>query len=60
MRKLLALKRNEAGAAMIEYVVICGLILAVTIALITAIGGNVTTIFEKINSATSAAATATR
>jgi pilus assembly protein Flp/PilA len=53
MSKLQLFKRfrqDEEGAAMIEYVVICGLIVAVSAAILITIGGQVNTIFDKVSS----------
>lgn len=40
--------RDESGAAMVEYTVLLGVILAVTIGTITAVGGDVSTIWGKL------------
>ena len=49
MSKLIkSLKKSESGAALIEYAVICGLVLAVAAATFTAIGTNLNTIFTSV------------
>ena len=48
--------RNEDGAALVEYAVILGIILAVSVATLTAIGGDVSTIFTKLKTFMDAAA----
>ena len=45
---LSAFVRDEGGAALVEYAVILGIILAVSVATLTAIGGDVSTIFSKL------------
>jgi pilus assembly protein Flp/PilA len=44
-------RKDESGAAMVEYVLIAGLIAVVSILAITAVGGNVNRIFGVINTA---------
>ena len=60
MRKLLnSLKRfgkNEDGAALVEYAVLLGIILAVTVGTFTLIGGNANTIFTNLQSMMAGAA----
>jgi pilus assembly protein Flp/PilA len=50
------LRKNEDGAALVEYAVLLGILLAVTVATFTAIGGSVNTIFTNVQSAMAAAA----
>jgi pilus assembly protein Flp/PilA len=47
-------RKDESGAAMVEYVLIAGLIAVVAIATITLVGGNVDRIFGVINTKLSA------
>jgi Flp pilus assembly pilin Flp len=60
LRALAQLRREQLGATMIEYVVVCGMVLAVSIALITAISGNVDILFGRLNTWTADAAAAAR
>jgi Flp pilus assembly pilin Flp len=50
-------RQDEEGAAMIEYVVICGLIVAVSAAILVTIGGQVNTIFDAVSSVLATAIT---
>jgi Flp pilus assembly pilin Flp len=60
MRKLLSsirqFRRDEGGAALVEYVVILGVILAVSLAVLVSIGTNANLIFSAVNSALATAA----
>jgi pilus assembly protein Flp/PilA len=60
MRKLLSkvqqFRKDEDGAALVEYVVILGVILAVSLTVLVSIGTNANTIFSKVNNALAAAA----
>ena len=60
MRKLLnkiqQFRKNEDGAALVEYVVILGVILAVSLAVLVSIGTNANLIFTLVNSALATAA----
>lgn len=50
MTKLIAkFRKDESGAAMVEYAVIMGLILAVAGGTLAAIGGDVSTVFGKVD-----------
>ena len=55
MRKLLntvqAFCRDEEGAALVEYAVLLGVMLGVTILVITTLGTNVSTKFQAANTA---------
>jgi len=55
MRKLLnavqSFCRDEEGAALVEYAVLLGGLLAVTIAVITTLGTNISTKFQTANDA---------
>jgi pilus assembly protein Flp/PilA len=61
MRKLLSsvrsFSKNEEGAALVEYAVILGIILAVTVAVMSSIGSSANTIFTSLSSMMSTAAT---
>lgn len=49
MRKLmLRFRRNESGAAMMEYALLAGLIALVAVGAVTTLGGKVNTKFEEI------------
>ncbi len=48
--------RDESGAAMVEYTVLLGLILAITIATISLVGTNLSTIWNSVQTATATAA----
>jgi pilus assembly protein Flp/PilA len=57
MKKLLhKLVQDETGAALPEYAVLLGLVLAVSVATLTAMGGSITSIFSKVNAMLTAAA----
>jgi len=60
MRKLLnkvtKFRKDEDGAALVEYVVILGVILAVSLTVLVSIGTNANVIFSKVNNALSTAA----
>jgi pilus assembly protein Flp/PilA len=60
MRKLLnkvqQFRKDEDGAALVEYVVILGVILAVSLAVLVSIGTNANLIFSKVNTALATAA----
>ena len=60
MRKLLnSMKRfgkNDDGAALVEYAVLLGIILAVTVGTFTAIGGSASTIFTNLQTLMASAA----
>jgi pilus assembly protein Flp/PilA len=62
MRKLLnkvqRFRKDEDGAALVEYVIILGLILAVSLVVLTSIGNNANLIFTAVNNALAAAAAA--
>ena len=62
MRKLLnkvrQFRKDEDGAALVEYVIILGLILAVSLVVLGSIGTNANTIFTAVNNAMAAAAAA--
>ncbi|MCI0600622.1 MAG: Flp family type IVb pilin [Beijerinckiaceae bacterium] len=45
------LRKDESGASLVEYVVLLGVVLAVTLAAITAIGGEASRIFGLITAA---------
>ncbi|MCI0466158.1 MAG: Flp family type IVb pilin [Beijerinckiaceae bacterium] len=45
------LRKDESGASLVEYVVLLGVVLAVTLAAITAIGGEANRIFGLITAA---------
>jgi pilus assembly protein Flp/PilA len=52
MRSYLAvalLRRREEGQAMVEYALILFLVSVASIAILTTLGGNVSTLFSKIN-----------
>jgi len=61
MRKLLntvqGFCKDEEGAALVEYAVILGIILAVTVAVMSSIGSSANTIFTSLSSMMSSAAT---
>jgi Flp pilus assembly pilin Flp len=61
MRKLLSsmqsFARNEEGAALVEYAVILGIILAVTVAVMSNIGSSANSIFTQLSTMMSSAAT---
>lgn len=44
-------RRDESGAAMVEYTVLLGVILAITIATISTVGGKLSTIWTTVNGA---------
>ncbi len=46
LRKFL---QNEDGASMVEYTVLLGLMLAVTIGVLTTVGGNLDTIWDAVD-----------
>ncbi|MCI0466157.1 MAG: Flp family type IVb pilin [Beijerinckiaceae bacterium] len=48
---ILRLRKDESGASLVEYVVLLGVVLAVTLAAITAIGGEASRIFGLITAA---------
>lgn len=56
MKKFWKFIKDEEGLETVEYAIIAGLIVVGTIALITAIGGNVSTIFGVLSNTTSSAA----
>jgi pilus assembly protein Flp/PilA len=60
MRKLLGsisrFRKNEDGAALVEYAVLLGIILAVTVGTFTAIGGSTKTIFTALSTMMATAA----
>jgi pilus assembly protein Flp/PilA len=60
MRKLLIslsrFRKDEEGAALVEYAVLLGIILAVTVGTFTAIGGSTSTIFTALSTLMAAAA----
>ena len=62
MRKLLnkvrQFRKDEDGAALVEYVIILGLILAVSLVVLGSIGNNANLIFTAVNNALAAAAAA--
>jgi pilus assembly protein Flp/PilA len=62
MRKLLnkvrQFRKDEDGAALVEYVIILGLILAVSLVVLGSIGTNANLIFTAVNNALAAAAAA--
>jgi pilus assembly protein Flp/PilA len=61
MTKLIkSLKKDESGAALIEYALICGLLLAVTVGVLGTIGTNLNTIFTAVKTATTTAATSAK
>jgi len=61
MRKLLntvkSFGKDEEGAALVEYAVILGIILAVTVAVMSSIGSSANKIFTSLSSMMSSAAT---
>jgi pilus assembly protein Flp/PilA len=61
MRKLLSsmqsFSKNEEGAALVEYAVILGIILAVTVAVMSNIGSSANSIFTQLSTMMSNAAT---
>ena len=61
MRKLLntvqGFCKDEEGAALVEYAVILGIILAVTVGVMSSIGSSAFTIFTSLSSMMSSAAT---
>ncbi len=54
LRKLVA---DEAGAALPEYAILLGLILAVSVAILTGMGGSIKSIFSAVSTALNSAAT---
>ncbi len=44
-------RRDESGAAMVEYTVLLGIMLAITVATITAVGGKADAIWTAVNAA---------
>jgi len=50
------LAQDKSGAALVEYSVLVGLITIATVALITTVGGSVTTIWTKLSSVMATAA----
>jgi len=56
MQTLRKLFRNDDGASMVEYTVLLGLVLAVTIGLITTVGTDLSTIWTDVGTATTEAA----
>ena len=60
MRKLFSftqrLYKNEEGAALVEYAVLLGIILAVTVGVFTSIGSSTSTIFTALKDTMTAAA----
>ena len=62
MRKLLntvqSFCKDEEGAALVEYAVILGIILAVTVAVMSSIGSSANTIFTGLQTMMSAASSA--
>jgi pilus assembly protein Flp/PilA len=58
MRKFLSniqkFGKDEDGAAMVEYVVLLGLLLAVSLAVLTTMGGQINTIFTSVSTALAA------
>ena len=57
MTKLIkSLKKDESGAALIEYALICGMLLAVVVTVMSTIGGNVNTILGTVQTAAANAA----
>ncbi len=56
LKKIFAFLRDEEGATAIEYGLIVGLIAAVIIAVVTASGSNLNTLFTKVDSALTVAA----
>jgi pilus assembly protein Flp/PilA len=60
MRNLLSsvqqFRKDEDGAALVEYVVILGVILAVSLTVLVSIGTNANTIFSLVNNALATAA----
>ena len=62
MRKLLnkvrQFRKDEDGAALVEYVIILGLILAVSLVVLGSIGNNANLIFTAVNNALAAAVAA--
>jgi pilus assembly protein Flp/PilA len=61
MRKLLTVLqgfcREEEGAALVEYAVLLGIILAVTVGVFSSIGGSTSTIFGALSTMMGSAAT---
>ena len=61
MRKFLSsvqsFSKNEEGAALVEYAVILGIILAVTVAVMSNIGSSANSIFTQLSTMMSSAAT---
>ena len=61
MRKLLnsvqGFSKNEEGAALVEYAVILGIILAVTVAVMSSIGSSANKIFTSLSTMMATAAT---
>jgi Flp pilus assembly pilin Flp len=49
LQKLRNLVRRDDGASMVEYTILLGLVLAVTVAVMGAIGGNAKEIFGLVN-----------
>ncbi|MGE9007763.1 Flp family type IVb pilin [Leptospira interrogans] len=60
MRKLIntvsRLRKDEEGAALVEYAVLLGIILAVTVGTFAAIGGSASTIFTSLSTLMATAA----
>jgi pilus assembly protein Flp/PilA len=54
--KVQQFRNDEDGAALVEYVVILGVILAVSLGVLVSIGTNANTIFSLVNNALSTAA----
>lgn len=50
------LRHDDDGASLVEYAVLLGLLLAVTAATLTGIGGDVNTIFTKVKTYTGSVA----
>jgi Flp pilus assembly pilin Flp len=47
---LLRLRQDESGAALVEYTVLLGLLLALTAATMTTVGSNVSTVWTNVQS----------
>ncbi len=60
MKKFLhSFVHDEAGAALPEYAILLGLILAVSVAILTGMGGSIKSIFSAVSTALASAAAGT-